>query len=170
MKSRLLQDEDESSTEPAPKRARLHYGAGPLFAHQQDARFPNFGAARHKFDLRARQAEEDIESPLAGKVRENYANLRAAVHLAATTQLEEARESLVVESEQTMKSYQKDVLHLEKTALRLCEPLSNAEVEYETIDKSGRPRTEIVKIGPAVGQFATKIAETSAELRLLWAT
>ena len=99
---------------------------------------------------------------------ENYGNLRSALHLAATTQLEEARQSLMTDAEKNMKVNEQDAMRLEKAARRLSEPLLDAEVEYETVDARGEPRTEIVKIRSAVDQFSAKIAETSSELESLW--
>lgn len=76
----------------------------------------------------------------------------------------------MTDAKKTMKANEKDAMRIEKAAHRLCEPLIDAEVEYETIDARGKPRTEIVKIRSAVDQFAAKIAETSSELESLWAS
>lgn len=90
--------------------------------------------------------------------------------MAATTQLEEAKQELVDEFEQSVRAKQRDAHRLEKAALKLHEPLADAEVEYETVDRRGRPRTEIVKIKSAIDEFTAKIASTSLEIESLWAT
>ncbi|KAI0386763.1 hypothetical protein F5Y04DRAFT_288611 [Hypomontagnella monticulosa] len=174
-KRRLQFDDDEDegvfTRPPSPKKHRqTHYSAAPLFNKHKILNVDEDDhVGSHVYNRRQPPSPPtDPDPPLVKQLDENYANLRATIHSAALSGLEEAEKELVARSDADINANRQKLAGLETQINKLVGPLQDLTVDYTATGEDGRERTVAVAMRDAIAAFEAKLQTAIAELERLW--
>ncbi|KAI1081435.1 hypothetical protein F5B20DRAFT_588488 [Whalleya microplaca] len=177
LKHRLLMDleddEDQENRRPPPPRRQTQYSAAPFFEKYRKPRpgldYQGMPNAHTRAQL-PRSPSPDLSSPLATEINENYAYLRATLHSAVITRLEEAEAELTAQTTAPIKSNRLEAARLEEQFNHIIAPLKNLAFDIDMVGESGQSSVQSVVIGDILAGFASKleaVEEAQAEIEAL---
>ncbi|KAI8957260.1 hypothetical protein F5Y11DRAFT_364034 [Daldinia sp. FL1419] len=140
----LGEDEDENIRPPSPKKHRkAYYSIAPLPDKYRRPRIDKDNPAlSHTYNRRQRLSPSPSpDPPLVSEIGERYATLRATLHSAAISGLEEVETELVAQSDASIRANRKNLVAVEAQLNKLISPLQDLTVDYTATGEDGRERT-----------------------------